>query len=1185
MSVNYTNQQKCAFTAKGNALLVSAAAGSGKTAVLVERVLKYLTEEQGDIRRLMITTFTEAAAAEMRQKIKKRVDAALQKEPSDHLMRQSALIESAEIGTVHSICLRLITRYFDKLDLDPRMRLMDESDEQDLQLRQAEQLLEELYAEKNPAVVHFLRCYASGRNDEQLRDHLIRGAKFLDDQPLPERYIYRSLSPYRKRKEDLFYRFIEDGLCIYLKDRLDALCIRLHFLFEKWTVEHNLAQNEAIQAFFEEQKAEIGAIASLPEQHHFNQFSTVIRTFKFGTIRWKNWLEGEDEGELELMKKEWESYKKAVNDLLAPFKIEEADAVARLDLEGKRIRTYFDLCNRLRLRLHAARKAGGWITFGDMERLAVELLVEQYDAETDTLIPSEIARQLQGDYDEIIVDEFQDTNRNQDLIFRALSQGESNLFMVGDLKQSIYRFRGAEPEIFDQKRKQSASLGEADPQSEEQMQLRAPTVLELNANFRSHPGVLHFANAVFAAIMSEQVGGVTYDEREILRNGRQYTAPEQLRAEIHWIPQKEMDAEGNKIKPIQQNARYAAALIQKMVAEQELLLLPDGESRPVEYRDFCILLRNAAGVADLFEKELLDRGIPVLNRNEGLKFFDLPEVQSVLSYLLVLNNPYDDVALVSLLFGDYFCFTLGELADLRQRKAPLYDNLKEAAKSNDKAKSAFETIEGYRNLAGTFYVYDLLQRIYRQSGVPAAYAARGDREKCANLELLAEDARLFEKEGYRGLYAFVQHIRVVRSSAQGGARLQADPNSVKIMTIHKSKGLEFPICILGDGQKTFSRNDTKEKILLHPRFGAAVEEMDPDRFYRAKSISQRVLSEQIVGDSISEEERVLYVALTRPESKMIILANEEEETVRQWVREGALLGRPLPRWLLTDKDASYNRWLITLLAGAKEGELLRARFGLPLGNYPPLFATYVLAEELPASAKAEAQGEQKPAFNQEAFFRRLDWKYPHADAIRLPAKLSVSELKGIRPPEEDAEPLFADLPRSVPPRFIQKRRANEVGNALHQALQFCDFSRLKKDAAGELDRLVTRQFITAEQREMIDLEQVERFTQSPCFEELFAADRYYKEERFLFPMKAKELFQGGGEEEILIRGVLDCYAVRGNTATILDYKTDRVQSAKELIDRYRIQLELYALALERVKGLKVNRKVIYSFALGQEIEV
>ena len=1185
MSVNYTDQQKCAFTGKGNALLVSAAAGSGKTAVLVERVLRYLTEEQGDIRRLMITTFTEAAAAEMRQKIKKKVDEALQKQQSDHLMRQSALVDSAEIGTVHSICLRLITRYFDKLDLDPRMRLMDETDETALKEEQADRFLEELYNSKNAGIAHLLKCYASGRSDDALRDYLIRGAEFLDDQPLPERYIYRALAPYRKRKEDLFYRFIDDGLCQYLTERLDALTVRLHFIFEKWTRQCSLQDQPAAQAFFIDQQDRVKALAALPKQHCFEEFARVAGAFKFGTVAWKKWFEGVDEALLEQVKDDWDKYKKAFGDLLKPFKITEADAVARLDSEGKRIRTYFDLCNQLRLRFYEARKAGGWITFGDMERLAVQLLVADYDAETDTLTPSEIALQLRGDYDEIIVDEFQDTNRNQDLIFRALSQEGKNLFMVGDMKQSIYRFRGAEPEIFDQKRRSSAPLGNIAPEDPALTGLTRPTVLELNANFRSHPGVLNFANAVFEAIMSERVGGVTYDEREILRNGREYAAPQETRAEIHWIPTKETDETGRKIKPAEQNARYTAALIQKMVRGKQLLLLPDGVTRPVEYKDFCILLRSASGVADLYEQALLDRDIPALNQNEGLSFFDLPEVQSVLAYLLALNNPYDDVALVSLLLGDYFCFTLGELAALRERNRPLYDNLREAAKTDPKAKNAYETIEANRNLAGPLYVYDLLHRIYQQSGVPAAYEARGAREKCANLDLLAEDARVFEKEGYRGLYAFVQHIRVVKSSAQGGARLQADPNSVKIMTIHKSKGLEFPICILGDGQKHFNRKDTTEKILLHPRFGAAVEEMDPEQFYRARSISQRVLADQIVTDSISEEERVLYVALTRPESKVIVLANEEEDTVRQWVQEGALLGRPLPRWLLTDKTTCYDRWLITLLAGAKEGAALRERFGIPAGDYPPLYAEYIEAKEEPATESTASAVAPQAAFDKAAFQARMEWVYPYKASVRLPAKLSVSELKGLRQPEEDAETLLYDLPRLIPPRFAQKRRGNEVGNALHQALQFCDFERLRQDVAAELDRLVTAQFITADQRAMIDQQKVERFTRSGCFTDLFSSDAYYKEERFLFPMKASELFESGGEEEILIQGVLDCYGVRGDTATVLDYKTDRVDDPQELIRRYKVQMDLYTEALKRVKGLKVTRRIIYSFALDQEIEV
>lgn len=1180
MSVQYTEQQKNAIASRGDALLVSAAAGSGKTAVLVERVLRYLTEQGGDIRRLMITTYTTAAAEEMRLKIKKKVEEALAQQGSDHLMRQSALIDSASIGTVHSICLGLITRYFDRLDLDPRLRLMDEVDEQAMIEEETERLLEDLYGRKEERFTYFLQCYASGRNDKNLAELLVRGMKFLDNQPMPEAYIEKALSPYRKGDANLFSRFIEDGLYQYLSEGLEALRMRYLFMlkkFQQWGME----RCEPLTLFLAAEQQEIERMAALPSLRNYADFSKQVRNFKFATAQWRAWGKEETIAEqtLELIKQEREKFKKAFSGFIAPFAAEESEEVTRLDEQGKRIRAFFELCMELRERLAKARRKGGVISFHDMEQMALRLLVEGYDSETDTLTPTDLALQLRGDYDEIIVDEFQDTNRVQDLIFRALSRDGKNLFMVGDMKQSIYRFRGAEPEIFDQKRKESAPFA--------QKELAAPTVLELNANFRSHPGVLGFANAVFESIMSARVGGVDYDARERLNVGRKtYAEPDQIRAELHWLRPELDEKTGKKIKPIEQNARYTAALIRKMVEEREELLLPEGQKRPVEYRDFAILLRSASGAAAVFEQALQAEGIPTLNQSDGVRFFDLPEVQSILSYLLVLNNPYDDVAMVSLLMGDYFRYGVGELAALRNRKQPLYDNLRLAAKTDPKAQKTYETIEEYRSLAGTLYVYDLLHRIYQQSGVFAAYAAEGDAEKCANLEMLAEDARLFEQEGYRGLYAFVQHIRISKTSSQGGARLRAEGNSVKIMTIHKSKGLEFPICILADGQKQFNRSDLREAVLLHPRYGAAAEEMEPNAFYKGRSISQRVLADQMIADSISEEERVLYVALTRPESKTIILANVEEETLQQWAMEGSLLGRPLPRWLLVGQDACYIRWLITLLAGAEEGAALRRKFGLEQGDYPPLYLKWIEAAPLQSGTAAAPQPQQPKEFDAAAFRARMDWEYAHRFAAHLPAKLSVSELKGIRQPEEDAEPLLEERARLSPPRFASNfaPRGNEVGNAMHQALQFCDFERLQADVSAELDRLVTARFITAEQRRLIQEEKLRRFTQSTCFKELLAADYYRKEERFLFPMEAKELFRNG-EGEILIQGVLDCYSVCGDTATVLDYKTDRVDSAEELIRRYRVQMELYSEALRRVKGLRVTRRLIYSFALEQAIEV
>lgn len=1180
MNISFTPQQENAISGRGDALLVSAAAGSGKTAVLVERILRYLTEQQGDIQRLIIMTYTRPAAEELRQKIKKAVDGCLrQNGGSDHLMRQSALIDSAEIGTVHSICLGLITRHFEQLELDPRCRLIDETAEQAMLQEEAEAYLEELYGSRDPAVARLLDQFAAGRSDETLKELLIRGLRFLENQPLPEDYVRRALAPYERTREGIFACFAEDGLYRYLQQNLEELQARYAFFLDRVRRHPYLGSFPLLLEFLEQEQRSLNELTAVLQARNYDAWVQALQSFKFATLTVKKVLEPQpDEAAVEQLKQDRDRFKKAYNDFKKQFTQTEAEELARLEAEGQLLSAYFTLCATLRDRLAAARRRGGWISYQDMEQMAVRLLVQSYDPATDTLTPTPLALQLQQDYDEIIIDEFQDTNRAQDLIFRALSKEEKNLFMVGDLKQSIYRFRGAEPEIFDQKRQNSVPFaGNA---------LHQKTVLELNANFRSHPGVLGFANRVFEAIMSPELGGVCYDERERLIPGRSFPESEAPRAELHWLAPINDPETGRRMEVAEQNARYTAQYIAGAVAEKQPLLLPDGTVRPVEYRDFAILLRTVSGSAAVFERELQRLGIPVVNRNEGTRFFELFEVQSILAYLLVLNNPYDDVALVSLLYGDYFRFSVGELAAMRHRHSPLYDDLRKAAETDPKARKAYETVEGYRRLAGSLYVYDLLYRIYQESGVMAAYAAEeGGAEKCANLELLAEDARLFEQEGYRGLYAFVQHIRISQSGTQGGARLRSEENSVRIMSIHKSKGLEFPICILGDCQKKLNRSDLNERILLHPRYGAAVEYGEPALYFRCRSLAQTVLADQMAADAVGEEERVLYVALTRPVSKTVVLINTEEKNVERWIAEGASLGKTLPRWLLKGKDASFARWLTTLMGGSREGAPLRQHFGLPEREYPALGAQWVQGTVREQPAEAQRQIEQQNAFDRAAFRTRLDWKYPHLSAVRLPAKLSVSELKGLREQDADAEPLLEERVRLAEPRFVSRfrPRGNEVGNALHQALQFSDFERLRLDPAEELARLVNEGFILESQRRLIPLEKIRRFTQSPCFCDLLAADSYSKEERFLFPMPAFALFGPEAEGEILIQGVLDCYSVRGGDAVILDYKTDRVSAEQELIDRYRVQMDLYEEALRRVKGLRVVRREIYSFSLEKAI--
>ncbi len=1180
--IQFTARQEQAICGRGDALLVSAAAGSGKTAVLVERVLRYLAEQGGDIRRLIIMTFTEAAAAEMRQKIKTAVDRYLRENGgNDHLMRQSTLIDGAQIGTIHSICRSLITAHFEQLELDPRCRLLDETADAAMIEEQAELLLEDLFGREDAGVRRMLDCYAAGREDDTLKGLLIQGLKFLEKQPLPEDYIRRALAPYERTDEGLFSCFAEDGLYGYILQQLEELQARYR-AFINWVERQPVfAEMPLLLELLEEDHRQLCKLPEILEKRDYDGFRAALEPFKFATLTWKKVTE--EPPDEETKKVLTDARKKCTGAFLAFKKKFTADEAAELEAiraEGDLLRTYFETCMELRQRLMENRRKSGWITFQDMEQLAVQLLVEGYDPKTDTLTPTPLALQLRQDYDEIIIDEFQDTNRAQDLIFRALSQDEKNLFMVGDIKQSIYRFRGAEPEIFNQKRAQSAPYADGT--------LSQKTVLELNANFRSHPGVLRFANRVFESIMSPELGGVCYDEREQLVPGRAFLRPEDARAEIHWLAPAEDPRTGKKLKVTDQNARYTAQLIAKAVAQGEELLLPDGQKRPVEYRDFAILLRTTAGAASVFEKELQKLGIPVVNRNESTRFFELPEVQSILSYLLVLNNPYDDVALVSLLYGDYFRFTVGELAAMRHRKMPLYDDLRQSAEQGGKAQKAYTVIENYRRLAGTLYVYDLLYRIYQESGVFAAYAAEdGGAEKCANLELLAEDARRFEKDGYRGLYAFVQHIRLTGSGVESGARLKAEENSVRIMSMHKSKGLEFPICILGDCGKELNLRDIKARILFHGRYGAALEDIRPELYLRTRSLSQEVLADQMFADCISEDERVLYVALTRAVSKTVVLLHMAPEQLESRVGEAVGLGKALPAWLLKKSGVSYADWLIALMAGSREGAALRSRFGLPEGDHPALGAAWIegTLEEEPERAVMEKQ--KTEPFDRKAFRMRLDWQYPHLSAVRLPAKLSVSELKGLREQDEDAEHLLEERVRLAEPRFVSRfrPRGNEVGNALHQALQFSDFGRLKEDPEAELERLVREGFILEKQRQLISLEQLRRFTESAAFCDLLSADYYSKEERFLFPMPASELFGPEAEGEILIQGVLDCYSVRDGRAVILDYKTDRVGNEEELIKRYQVQMDLYEEALRRVKGLAVERREIYSFSLGKSILV
>ncbi len=1179
MRISFTTQQENAIKSRGNSLLVSAAAGSGKTAVLVERVLRHISEEGGQIDRMMIMTFTSAAAEEMRLKIKRALEEKIRTEGgNDHLIRQSALVDSARIGTVHSICLDLITRHFEELDLDPRCRLLEDSMQQELADQGAEALLEQLYENPTPEEQRLLDCYVSGRNDQQLKELLLSGLEFLEDQPMADRYIEKSLEPYGHTQEGLFACFADDGLYRVFKDQLGELLAAYDTLRANARESAYLASFPQFLDFVDGERELIENLFPILEGRDYEQFRQAVQSLKFGTLSWAKLTEKEGNTvEQEAFNHKRKNYKDRVKAFANQMTLPEAEELERIKQQGSLLKTYLDLCNRLKKQLAEDRRRNGWITYGDMEQLTVQLLVEP-DSTPDAPVFTKLALELRQDFDEIVVDEFQDTNLTQDLIFRALSQEGTNLFMVGDLKQSIYRFRGAEPHLFEEKRRESA------PFTVEK--LREPTVLELTRNFRSHPGVLAFCNRVFEGIMSPEMGGVAYDERERLVPGRMFAEPETFPNELHWIPPQK-DEKGRTVNHHLVRARYAARLIRDMVARKEKILLPDEKERPVTYGDFAILLRTTKNKAQLFERELRRLNIPVMNQNPGENFFDLPEVQDLLAFLLVLNNPYDDIALVSLLYSPFFRFTVGELAALRVKKQPLYENLKAAAPDNERVNAIFEQIEMFRDLAGELYVYDLLYRIYRETGIFAHYAAEpGGAAKIANMELLAEDARLFEKDGYQGLYAFVEHIRISENKTQSGARLEAAADSVRIMSIHKSKGLEFPVCIHGDPDRSIVDRDLEKPILIHSRYGAALSYHEPELFYQCESLPQAVLADQMMADCVSEEERILYVALTRAVSKNILLVGADEKKMEKWIREGIPFKGVLPRWSIKGNAPSYSHWILNLLAYAQEGQPLRARFKIPEPglDLPALGICYVEPGEEVQETAQEATA-RRIEFDRKAFQERFGWQYPHQKSLGLPAKLSVSELKGIRDADPEAEALLEERVRMQQPRFASSFRArgNEMGNALHQALQFSDFEALSQDPEKELHRLAERHFITADQLKLIPLEKIRRFTQSELFRELLSAEAYYKEERFLFPMGASELFGPDAEGEILIQGVLDCYWVKNGEAVLLDYKTDRVQTPEELIRRYQVQMDLYEEALKRMKGLQVIRKIIYSFSLEQAI--
>lgn len=1288
MGVSWTTEQQKVIDLRNRNILVSAAAGSGKTAVLVERIVKIITDKNHpvDIDHLLIVTFTNAAAAEMRERIGNAIEKALDEQPgNEHLLRQLTLIHNAQITTIDSFCLYVVRNHFHEIDLEPNFRIGDEGELKLLREDVLGRVLEQNYEEPSEAFSDFVEGYASGRTDAALNEMILQLYEFSRSYPWPEKWLDSFVGAYRiETREELdraeWLAPLTENICFVLKDCEQLLKQALAIT----------QQDDGPDMYEKAVQSDLEKYDGLSRLTSFCELSGALSDIKYDRLASSRGFEG-DPDKLELVKSLREQAKDVVKKLCRQYFFCSPEMmIEQLERTEPMLEEVVRLTKQFADEFAAAKRRKNLVDFHDVEHFALQILVDE-----ETEKAKKTAEEFRDTFEEIMIDEYQDSNEVQETLLRSISReerGENNIFMVGDVKQSIYRFRLARPELF-MKKYDSYSLEESTTQR-----------IDLHKNFRSREEVLTCTNDIFYKIMARSLGNVEYDAEAALYPGASYpaiemkktagkeeTAEEQTKQSIaDFTPEILLadsndelleDTEFSDKKTLE--AKIVAEEIRHLMKTQPVTDKATGELRAARYSDIVILLRSLSGWADSLVEVLNGNGIPA-HTVSSTGYFSTVEVQTVLSMLRLLDNPRQDIPMAAVLRSPMAGLTDEELAVLRLEdgSVPFHEAVLELAEglyeedgqkeiSDSEADSEADQKQG-RNADGKkeddiettahrkllkFYkkyrqlrqlvpdtpIHELIEIILRETGYGHYVAAMpaGNR-RTANLNMLLEKAAAYEKTSYKGLFHFVRYIdELQKYDVDFGEADMVGENEdvVRIMSIHKSKGLEFPIVIVSGMGKNFNKQDTRSKMVLHPELGIGLDYMDGKKRIKSPTIAKKAIAKQIDLENLGEELRVLYVALTRAKEKLILTgtlkdAPEKLEFFRQQANLSKAADRPLS-YLTREGASGYLDWILpaVLSYGDKYPVRIVEAAELVLDEVEnQLEQNEDLTERIGEIKAADPQlvGQLKQRFSQ---------RYPYQVDVLRKNKYSVSELKHramrekFEAEQEETIPAFLEEPVTPTiPLFIQRQGSVEQetpnrgalrGTAVHRVMECYDFAS-EKSVHEQMEAMEKEEKITADMRALVREQTVADFVSSETGRRMALAQRggaLYREKPFVMGFTEEELENYGfgvgaqmieneaqtenAQQEImsenvsqenhmheedltLIQGIIDVFWIEDDGITVLDYKTDRVDTAQELIDRYATQLKLYADALERVfatRKLKVKEILIYSFRLVKLISI
>ena len=1168
--------------------------------MLVERIINKIINQKIDIDKLLIVTFTNAAAAEMRQRILEALYAKIEGNPeNENLQRQIILLNKANISTIHAFCLEVIKNYFYEINISSNFRIGDTQEIELLKQETLEEVFENLYEENSEDFINLVNTYGGYRDDIDLKELVLKIYNYSQSMPFPEEWINEAIEKFNlKDKIDQDFANTEWGqiLVEYFKQEIISCIDELEKASEKLKYELEL---ERYYSVILEDIQNLKVL--LKEENTWDDLYGDLCVLKFAT--WPRQAKTDCD-----LKEKCKEIRDGVKDrikALAKRIFIYSSKEANEDIYNMYVtlKTLEKVILEFSKKYQENKKEKNIIDFNDIEHFALKILVKKDD--NGNYIPTEVANNYKEKFVEIAIDEYQDSNLVQEYILTTISNN-NNIFMVGDVKQSIYKFRQARPELFLEKYDNYIL-------TEDNKELcQEDTKIQLFQNFRSRKNVLDLTNVIFNNIMSKKLGDIDYNKSEYLNAAANYIKPENNenvagKVELDIIDLAEEDNVGvdASVDP-QQNeteelllekseieAKFVANRIKKLFEENYYVFDKKQGYRKLKYKDIVILLRTTSNIANLYEKELNKLEIPVFSDTSS-SYFETEEIQIILALLKIIDNPNNDIPLATVLRSMIGGFTDNELIEIRlnSKDTSFYEAMlnmlenEEQASIKEKVKNFLNTLEQWGQKQEYLSLDEFIWYLYETTGFYdyISTSHNGDL-KVANLKLLFEKAKDYEKASFKGLYNFINYVdKISKSSGDAGSAKLIGENEdvIRIMSIHKSKGLEFPIVFLSETGKKFNLQDLNESILMHQKLGFGPKRINYKKLIEYNTLAKEALKNVIKDETISEEMRVLYVALTRSKEKLIITGRVPNLLKAQKEKEELIKmnnGKITP--FILKKYKSYLDWfMLVYLNDRKELENI-----LEINEYK--IKDIIKKEENIEKEKIDIRSLISKDINNKEIDKikeNLDWIYTNKEATKFISKTSVSELKKVELEERE---IYEKI--NLEPQFLSKEKTYltgaEKGTLMHLILQKIDFKK-EQNIQGLLKELLENNIIDELEFKNVQIQKIEKFLQSNLVKRMKTAKEIHKEEPFYINLEAKEIYDTNLKDEILVQGVIDLYFIdEENKLVLVDYKTDKVEKEEELAQKYQGQLRLYKKALENATSRKVDEVYIYSIHSEKEIDV